>query len=181
MYIFNNVNIQQPKTIENCNFYKQSPNEGDNTTLNILGRSGAPKCEKCSIVHSGANLLHTWTYYGLVGMWEHWSRNTWMLVAHMGTSTYQHGNDYMGTQERLYESVGTTCGNVGTTYGNDNVEWQANMIVENRGNYTVFHVGMLNMHRVHLFLVLYIELAILTWSIIYNTSHWIGQQTLKKI
>jgi hypothetical protein len=60
-----------------------------------------------------------------------------MLVTHMGTSTW----------EQLYESVGTTCGNVGTTYGNDSVGWQANMIAENCGNYTIFHVGLLNMHR----------------------------------
>ena len=137
-----------------------------NMMLNISGLSGVPKCEKCLYCACGHKFIAHMNILracGIVGT---------LKSDHMNASC-SHGNDYMGTWEQY--------GNVGTTYGKDNMGWQANIIARYRGNYTVFHVGLLNTHRVHLFLVLHIELEISTWSSIYNTSHWIGQQTFKKI
>ena len=110
------------------------------------------------------------THEHITGLWERGNIEVGTHDCLLLTWECLHVNVWMTTWEQPYNSVGTS-GNVGTTYGNDSVGWQANMIVENRGNYTIFHVGMLNMHRVHLFLVLHIEkFAILTWKC--NMQHF---------
>ena len=63
-----------------------------NTILNISGLPRVSKYDRCCLVLMGTYSLHTWTYYGLVGMWKHWSQNTWMLCTHMGTCIWEHGN-----------------------------------------------------------------------------------------
>jgi hypothetical protein len=162
-------------------------------------------CSNTSIVIKSADkklgLEHYIKHFGTFGspkMWKMFELCIWEQIycthEHI-TSLWERGNVEVGTREcqlltwlRLHGNMITStweCGNVGTTYGNIwttyrnvSVGWQADMIARNCVMCTVFHVGMLNMHRVHLFLVLHIELAILSWSLIYNILHWTGQQTL---
>ena len=111
------------------------------------------------IVHMRINLLHTWTYYRLVETWEHWFRNTWMSFAHIRMCIWEHGNNLWERRNLMiciYES-----GEL----------WELYRLP------CCIH----NTHLIHFFLVLYIELAILTWSLICHTSLWIGQQEMSPI